>query len=90
MIAIDLSKQKSLDVDSKIGQSGRFIGLNYLTAPIKGLLLYPNLSIINLKNVLKNKDKVSDTIKTVDSSIKGIKKIFGAKKNKNKYISECY
>ena len=29
---------------------------------------------------MKNKDKVSDTIKTVDSSIKSIKKIFGAKK----------
>ena len=28
---------------------------------------------------MKNKDKIFDTIKTVDSSIKGIKKLFGAR-----------
>ena len=63
---------------SKIVQSGGFICLNYLIAPIKGLTSLPQFINNKLKNVLKNKDKSSDKIKTVESSIIGIKKPFRA------------
>ena len=63
---------------SKIVQSGGFIGLNYLIAPIKGLTSLLQFINNKLKNVLQNKDKPSDTIKTVESSIKSIKKPFRA------------
>ena len=48
-------------------QSGGF-SLNEITGPlIKGLESMPKF--------MKNKDKISDTVKTVDNSIKGIKSI---------------
>ena len=62
----------------KIGQLGGFMGLNDLIAPIKRLLSLPEFIDDKLRNVLKNKDKISDTIKTVASSIKDIKELFGA------------
>ena len=60
----------------EIGQSRGFLGINYLIAPIKGLLSVLKFIDNEFKNVLKNKNKISGTIKTVDSSIKDIKKIF--------------
>ena len=62
----------------KIGQLGGFLGLNYLIAPIKAFLSVPQFIDNNSKIVLKNKDIIFDTIKTVDSSLKGIRKSFGA------------
>ena len=38
------------------------------------MLSVPQVINNKLKNVLKNEDKISNTIKTIDSSIKGIKK----------------
>ena len=63
---------------SKKIHSGGTIGLSYAIAPIKGQLSAPEFMDNKLKNVLKNKDKISNTIKTVDSSIQGLKKLFGA------------
>ena len=60
----------------EIGQSRGFLGINYLIAPIKGLLSVLKFIDNEFKNVLKNKNKISGTIKTVDSSIKDIKKFF--------------
>ena len=50
----------------KIGQSGEFIGLRYLIAPIKGLFSVSQFIDNKLKNVLKNKDKISNTIKQLN------------------------
>ena len=58
----------------EIGQSRGFLGINYLIAPIKGLLSVLKFIDNEFKNVLKNKNKISGTIKTVDSTIKDIKK----------------
>ena len=44
---------------------------------LKQCFQYPNLLVINEKYI-KNKDKIFDTMKTVDNSLKGIKKCFGA------------
>ena len=60
----------------EIGQSRGFLGINYLIAPIKGLLSVLKFIDNEFKNVLKNNNKISGTIKTVDSSIKDIKKFF--------------
>ena len=60
----------------EIGQSRGFLGINYLIAPIKGLLSVLKFIDNEFKNVSKNKNKISGTIKTVDSSIKDIKKFF--------------
>ena len=60
----------------EIGQSRGFLGINYLIAPIKELLSVPKFIANEFKNVLKNKDKIPGTIKTVDSSIKDIKNFF--------------
>ena len=60
----------------EIGQSRGFLGINYLIAPIKGLLSVLKFIDNEFKNVLKNKNKISGTIKTVDSSIKDIKNFF--------------
>ena len=62
---------------SKMVHPGELTGLEYTIAPIKRLLSVPQFIDNKLKNVLKTKNKISDTIKTVDSSIKGIKKISG-------------
>ena len=62
----------------KIGQLGEFLGLKYLIASIKGFLLVPQFIDNKSKIVLKNKDITFDTIKTVNSSLKGIWKSFGA------------
>ena len=62
----------------KIEQLGGFMGLNDLIAPIKRLVSLPEFIDDKLRNVLKNKDKISDTIKAVASSIKDIKELFGA------------
>ena len=56
---------------SKMIHSGGLI-LKYAIAPIKGLLLVSQFIDNKLKSVLKNKDKISDTIKTVDSSGAGV------------------
>ena len=45
---------------------------------LKGCFSLPEFIDDKLRNVLKNKDKISDTIKTVASSIKDIKELFGA------------
>ena len=63
---------------SKIVQSGGLIGLNYLIAPIKGLLSVPKIINNKIEHFVEKKEKIYDTIKTVDNSIKGIKKIFRA------------
>ena len=63
---------------SKIVQSGGLIGLNYLIAPIKGLLSVPKIINNKIEHFVKKKEKIYDTIKIVDNSIKGIKKIFRA------------
>ena len=63
---------------SKIVQSGGLIGLNYLIAPIKGLLSVPKIINNKIEHFVEKKEKIYDTIKIVDNSIKGIKKIFRA------------
>ena len=66
---------------SKMIKSGRY-ALYEIIAPLtKGLESLSKLIDKKFKNVLKNKDKIFDTIKTVDNSIKSIKRIkkpFGA------------
>ena len=54
---------------SKMIQSGGFGSLDYFIAPIKGLLSVPKM-----ESLLEKKDKIYDSAKTVDNSIKGIKK----------------
>ena len=63
---------------SKKIHSGGTIGSAYAIAAIKGQLSVPEFMDKKLKNILKNKDKISNTIKTVDSSTQGLKKLFGA------------
>ena len=60
---------------SKMMQWGLF-ALYAVTRPaIKGLKSMPECIDNKLKNVLKNEDKIFDTVKTVDNFIKGIKSI---------------
>ena len=66
---------------SKMIQSGRFALYEFTGKLIKRLESIPKFIDNKLKNVLKNKEKIFDTIKTVHNSIKGvksIKKCFGA------------
>ena len=66
---------------SKMLQSG-VVAIYELTRPvIEGLESMPKFFDNKLKNILRNKDKISDTMKTIDNSIKRIKSIkkrFGA------------
>ena len=60
---------------SKMMQLAGF-ALNEITGPlIKGLESMPKFIDNKRTNVLNNKDKIFDTVKTVDNSIKGIKSI---------------
>ena len=53
-----------------------WFALYAVTRPaIKGLKSMPECIDNKLKNVLKNEDKIFDTVKTVDNFIKGIKSI---------------
>ena len=55
------------------------MGLNYHNARIKGFLSVPNVINNKVKSILKNKEKIYYTIKTVDNSIKRIKTILEQK-----------
>ena len=56
-------------------QSGGFALYEFTGPLIKGLESMPKFTDNKLRNVLKNKVNISDTIKAVDNSIKGIKSI---------------